>query len=396
MSRLFLLLFLLFVSNSLTDAGYTPPAKSEFPPELVAEWLPLMLDEYETLANSLMESTHTPGAAIAIVKNGQVVFSKGFGKTASTSSESVNEHTIFRLGSVSKGFAPVLTGLLVEDGLLSWDDKVTKYLPDFYLANKKNTEELTIRNLLSHTTSLPKHAYTNLIEEGYTFDEMVEELKTVDLIGKVGKHYSYQNVVYSLISDIVEKVTGKTYSELLEERVFTPLNMVQASANCEDFMAEDNIAFPHKNYGRKCVPTDILENYYTVVPAAGVNASITDMGKWLKAMMGYDSNFIQPHTLSEIFEPVIRTPRRNNQFAYWKYMKKAHYAMGWRVLDFPKEEKLIYHSGYVNGYKTEIALHPTKDIGIAILSNAPTRFSYEALPMFFKKHEEYERVYGSL
>ncbi len=396
MSRILFLLFLLFVSNSLTDAGYTTSAKTQYPPELVATWLPLMLEEYENFADLLMESTHTPGAAIAIVKDGQVVMSKGFGTTAATSNEAIDEHTIFRLGSVSKGFAPVLTGLLVEEGLLSWDDKVTKYLPNFYLASEKNTEELTIRNLLSHTTSLPKHAYTNLIEEGYSFEEMVEELKTVDVIGKVGKHYSYQNVVYSLISDIVEKVTGKTYSQLLEERVFAPLNMAEASATCEDFMAEENIAFPHKNYGRKCVPTDILENYYTVVPAAGVNASITDMGKWLQAMMGYDANFIQNSTLTEIFEPVIRTPRRNNQFAYWKYMKKAHYAMGWRVLDFPKEEKLIYHSGYVNGYKTEIALHPTKNIGIAILSNAPTRFSYEALPMFFKKHEEYERIYGKI
>jgi len=396
MSRVFLLFFLLFVSISLSDAGYIPHPKSKILPESVAPWLPLMLEEYENFADLLMESTHTPGAAIAIVKDGQVILSKGFGTKAATSKNPIDEHTIFRLGSVSKGFAPVLTGLLVEDGLLNWDDKVTKYLPDFYLASKKNTEVLTIRNLLSHTTSLPKHAYTNLIEEGYSFDEMVEELKTVDVIGNVGQHYSYQNVVYSLISDIVEKVTGKTYSQLLEERVFTPLGMLQASATCEDFMSEDNIAFPHKNRGHKCVPTDILENYYTVVPAAGVNASITDMGKWLKAMMGYDANFIQDSTLTEIFEPIIRTPRRNNQFAYWKYMKRAYYAMGWRVLAFPNEEKLIYHSGYVNGYKTEIALHPTKNIGIVILSNAPTRFSYEALPVFFKKHEEYERIYGGI
>ncbi|MGB0931941.1 MAG: serine hydrolase domain-containing protein, partial [Chitinophagales bacterium] len=176
MSRIFLLLFLLFVSNSLTDAGYSLRTKSDLPPEAVALWLPSMLHEYENLADLLMESTHTPGAAIAIVKNGEVVMSKGFGTRAATSNEAIDENTIFRLGSVSKGFAPVLTGLLVEDGLLNWDDKVTKYLPNFYLAEKKNTEDLTIRNLLSHTTSLPKHAYTNLIEEGYSFDEMVEEL----------------------------------------------------------------------------------------------------------------------------------------------------------------------------------------------------------------------------
>lgn len=395
MSKVLSLLILLFVSISLTDAGYEAPYYAPNSPESIAPWLPEMLGDYEDYVMSLMEETHTPGSAIAIVKDGQILMSKGFGTRAATSTQTVDEHTVFRLGSVSKGFAPILTGLLVEDGILQWDDKVTKYLPDFYLSEKENTDSLTIRHLLSHTTSLPKHAYTNLIEEGYTFDEMVEELKTVALIGKVGRYYSYQNVVYSLISDIVEVATGKTYSELMEERVFQPLEMLHASANCDDFMNGENIAFPHKNRGHKCVPTDILENYYTVVPAAGVNASISDMGKWLKAMLGYNAHFIQDSTLAEVFEPVIRTPRRNRQFAHWKYMKRAYYAMGWRVFNFPNEQ-LVYHGGYVNGYKTEIAFLPNKKLGIAILSNAPTRFSYQALPIFFKMMEDYERAYGEI
>lgn len=358
--------------------------------EVILPLTPLQkkVKKYEAFAEQKFKETATPGAAIVIVKGEETLLVRGFGVKGKGSVDQVDEETAFRLASVSKGFAPILAGLLVHEGLLSWDDQVIKHLPDFKLKEAENTEALTIRNVLSHTTGLPRHAYTNLIEEGRSWDDMRTALGDVDRIGKVGKHYSYQNVVYSLIGDVIEKVTGRSYNDLMEERVFEPLNMNTASITYEDMKMCPNAAAPHNFRSGVLKQTEVEEEYYRVAPAAGVNASANDMAEWLKTLMGHRPEIIDPSILKEIYKPVIRTPRRNRHFkAYGIPMSKAHYGMGWRILEFP-EYNLIHHSGYANGFKSEVAFDYEKGIGIAVLSNAPTSFAGACLANFFAMFEE--------
>ena len=136
-----------------------------------------LLVEYQKFIDKGILSGQAPGAAVAIVKDSTIIFLKGFGLKESGTVDSVNVNSVFRLGSVSKCFASVLTGTLVKDQLLDWDDKVTQYVPDFKLKHKENTDSLKIRHVLSHTIGLPYHAFTNMVEERVSLDSLLVRLK---------------------------------------------------------------------------------------------------------------------------------------------------------------------------------------------------------------------------
>src|SRR5262245_45668901 len=154
---------------------------------------------------------------------------RGFGHRRIDARENIDINTTFRIASLSKGFASVLTGMLVHDHVLQWDDRVQKYLPDFTLKNPDNARELTIRHLLSHTSGLLSHAYDGMIEDNVKFDTMARYLGDTKITSPVGTLYAYQNVAYSLIAPIITNATGRSYQDLVTERIFKPLGMADAS-----------------------------------------------------------------------------------------------------------------------------------------------------------------------
>jgi len=341
-----------------------------------------LLSEYETKIRELQASTKTPGVAIAVVRDTTVLYLRGIGLREVGKQDSVDEHSVFRLASVSKCFAPILTGLLVEEGVLSWDDKIIRYLPDFELKSRAHTDSLTIRHVLSHTTGLPYHTYTNLVEEGLELSQMLPLLKDVNLSGKPGQYYSYQNVAYSIIGEVIEAATGKTYHQMVVERIFKPLRMLDASMTYEEILVNQNVARPHLNWRKGWRTTSINNTYYNVGPAGGVNASISDMAQLMRALLGDDHTFIQKQTLDEIFSPVVKARSKNRNFRKWITRADAYYGMGWRVLNFDADT-LYYHGGYVNGYRSEIALNRKDKIGICVLSNGPGTLVDNSVPIFF-------------
>ena len=341
-----------------------------------------LLATYETTIRGLQAKTRSPGIAIAIVQDSTVIYLKGFGVREAGKSDSIDINTVFRLASVSKCFAPVLTGLLVEEGILSWNDPVKRYLPEFSLKSKEYTDSLTIKHVLSHTTGLPYHTYTTLVEDGLDLKTMISRLSEVKSTNKPGEIYSYQNVAYSLIAEVVQSATGKTYEELMIERVFKPLSMNEASISYDKILENPNVARPHLLHRKGWKATAIKNTYYNVAPAGGINASISDMSEILKALLGSRKDFIDNKTLEEIYSPTVKAKSKNRNFRRWIEPANSYYALGWRVLNF-KSDTLLYHGGYVNGYRSEIALNRKNKIGICVLSNAPGSLVDNSVPYFF-------------
>jgi len=344
-----------------------------------------LLAEYQDELSDLLHKTRTPGLAIAIVQDSTILLMKGFGVREVGTADSVDENTVFRLASVSKCFAPLLTGLLVEEGTLEWNDRVIDHLPDFSLKSKKATDSLLLTHVLSHTTGLPYHAFTTLVEDGLELPTMLERLKEVDLIADPGELYSYQNVAYSLIGEAIRRTTGKSYQQLMTERVFRPLNMRNASMSYDEIMQNGNVAQPHLHWARGWRTTKISDTYYNVGPAGGVNASIFDMAQWLKAMLGAKRGFIADSTLDRIYTPMVKARTKNRYFRKWIGASDSHYALGWRVLQF-ENDTLLYHGGYVKGYRSEVAIDRRGRIGICVLSNGPGRAIDNSVPMFFNMY----------
>ena len=321
-----------------------------------------------------------PGMGVAIVKNGKIDLLKGYGLCEAGGSDTVDIHTVFRLASLSKGFTALLAAKLVEEGKFDFDDKVTDYLPHVKLSNLEYTNQLTIRHLLSHTTGLPRHTFGNLIEAEVPFEQMVQQLRTVPLTGPPGRLFAYQNVSFSLVGDICETVTGKSYSELLDEYIFRPFEMNNSSSTFSGIVMNPNVAEPHGYTSKKTIKMD--PEYFAVAPAAGVNASITDMSKYMMALLGHEPGLISQEALTEMFTPNIPLNQDNRYSITWKKLRKAEYGLGWRVFDYDGTE-ILHHSGFVNGYRAEIALCPELDLGISVLTNSFNDFSNRCIPKFF-------------
>ncbi|MCG8322295.1 MAG: beta-lactamase family protein [Cytophagales bacterium] len=343
-----------------------------------------VINNYDSWVKEHIKSNQSPGAAVAIVKGGKVIHLQGYGLKSTTASDSIDEHTVFRIASVSKGFASVLAGVLAEDSVMHWNDPVSTYLPDFALKDTLNSKELTIRHILSHTTGLPRHAYTDLIESGSSYQNMLNSIQQLPLIGPVGKYYSYQNVIYSLFSDIAVAATNIPYDHLMYQQLFNPIGMKDASVSYESMIKSRNFALPHIRTYEGWLPTDLSKSYYNVIPAAGVNASISDMAKWLITLMGNTPEVISSNTLEKLFTPVIETPRRR-YLHHWPALKRAYYGLGWRIFKYGDHE-IIYHGGYVNDYRAEIGFDNDEQVGIVLLTNAACHLANEGIATFFKSY----------
>ena len=341
-----------------------------------------LIKKFDAFVKESLTAGKIPGAAVAIVSRNKIVHLKGYGVREAGRAERIDEDTVFRLASLSKGFAPVLTGLLVEDGVLDWDDGVLEYLEDFSLKDSAHTEEVTIRHILSHTSGVQEHAFTTLLDSNVPYERIIKEIDRANIVCEVGECFSYQNVIYSLIADILKSATGHDYELLLRLKIFWPLAMNQASLGWNGIKSSANKATPHIRYSRKWKPIKIRKTYYSVPPAAGVNASISDMAKWLRALLGGASSIISPNVMQEVSTPLIRTSKMKRYFRSWRNLKKAWYGLGWRVFDYAGT-KIVHHGGYVRGYRAEMAFAPEEGIGMVILMNGASRFANICVPTFF-------------
>ncbi|HRI58976.1 MAG TPA: serine hydrolase domain-containing protein, partial [Saprospiraceae bacterium] len=208
------------------------------------------LDAYDRFFADEMAITQTPGAAVVIVKDGEVVFVRGYGVKIAGGRDSVDANTVFRIGSLSKGFAGVLTGMLVQDSLLDWNEKVQKRFPEFDLRDHQQAQRIKLWHLLSHTTGLPYHAYTNLIERGFDTHKIATEyLPKAPVSGKEGEFFSYQNAAFCVVEEVMLGATGKTYQELLCEKIFRPTGMHSASCDYATMMNTPDKALPNFQTG---------------------------------------------------------------------------------------------------------------------------------------------------
>ena len=319
--------------------------------------------------NRELKEANVPGGAFVIVKGNQIMAMNHFGVRKQGSSIKVNKDTVFRVASVSKTFAGELATMLIQQGVFKWDDPITKYIPDFKFKSAKHTENLTVKHILSHSTGVVHNAYDNLLEANYSLPRIIPHFKKISPNCDIGKCYGYQNVLFSLIQPIVEKTTGLSYEKVIHNKVFEPLEMSRSSVGHKAYLKAKNRATPHAKTRKGWVPVKVKNNYYQALPAAGVNTSIYDMSLWLRAQLGYKPDVISPRLLASVTRKQVRTRKDLRHRRWRKFLKDAYYGIGWRIYQFGDED-LIYHGGWVSGFRASIAYSKERDIGLAILMNA--------------------------
>ncbi len=340
------------------------------------------ITRFDRFLRENLDSMETVGAAATVFHENEIAYTLTYGVRRAGTRDSVDPHTVFRLASVSKGFAGVLACQLDSKGMMQLDDKVIEYLPEFRLKDSLNTCDLSIRYLLSHTSGLVPHAFDNLAEAGQTLGEIIPRLEEVDISAPPGRLYGYQNVLFSMVDTISVLACHKSYPELLQEHIFGPLAMEEASTGYRGLVWNPNVAFPHVRRKGDFLPLPLHTGYYNLLPAAGINASISDMGKWLEALLGHRPDDIPPSVLRQIYTPEIKTPLKRAYTRHWDSIDERFYSLGWRIFDY-KGHRILYHGGYVQGYRAEIAFCPELDTGLAFLQNSPNGVASRVVPTFF-------------
>lgn len=341
---------------------------------------PFNVQQFEAMAQQLVANQRVPGLAMAIVHNGKVLSARGFGITDVRAAEPVDSHTVFRLASLSKSFAGTMAGLLVNDGTLRWDSKLTQYLPNFQLKDSYAAQQITVADLLSHRVGLTHNTYDRDLEAYVDYHTLTQKLANAPMQCQPGTCYAYQNIAFSLIGDIVFAATGDFYSQEVQRRLFKPLGMNDASLGLEGIQASARWARPHVRTRGGWTSVAPKSTYYQVAPAAGVNASASDMAQWLLAQTGHRPDVLPAPLLATLHQSLVDTPSETRGSAWRRQrVSSAGYALGWRVYDYAGN-RMVFHGGAVQGYRGVVAMLPDRDFGIALLWNSESSLPSGLLP----------------
>lgn len=345
-----------------------------------------------------------PGMAVGIVKDGKVVYAKGFGEKQLGTADKVDANTIFSIASVSKNMTAAALGILVDEGKIDWDDKVIKHIPWFQLKDPWVTRELTIRDILTHQVGLGRVLGNRLqFMTRSTRDQVLYQVRYMDFEKSFRSGYVYNNVMYSLAGQVIEYADGRTWDEFLQQRLFLPLEMTRTTTKLADLEVQTNKAYPHQEIEGEIVSIS-RRNWDNAGPAGGVNASINDLNKWMLMQLGdagvYKNQVIvSPKQMNEIHKPQVIRPMNN------ALDSQASYGLGWTILDY-KGKRVLNHGGATDGFNTFMYLIPELDLGIVVVGNTfnnlGTAIAYQVMDAYlgnidkdWNKHylENYNRYY---
>ena len=267
--------------------------------------------------------------------------------------------------------------------------------PNFNWEICSNTTQITLANILSHTSGTPYHSFTNLVEAGLPMATIAGRFGEVVPISKPGLLYSYQNAMFALCGEIMYKATGQNIATSLNKRFFNPLGMCSTSMDYETLEHTENVAMPHikRRSGWRKIP--LTDNYYNAIAAGGINASALDMAKWMRFLLGHNPEVLSKTALAEAFNPFIEITGNNKYYHRWPGHLRSYYGFGWRIHKYAEkngtvEKTIWHHGGSVNNYRNEIALYPEADLGICVLLNSNSRLAKTVIPDL---HEIVNQIY---
>lgn len=300
--------------------------------------------------NTEMSRQHIPGLSLAIIKDGQVVLSKGYGLANVEHKVRVTPATVFQSGSIGKQFTAAAVMLLVEEGKVSLEDRINKYFPDV----PESWQRITVRDLLAHTSGLGDFAPDFDLRRDYTEDEFLAAIKSVPLAYRTGERWDYSNLGYVLSGILIHKLTGKFYGDYLAERVFKPLDMTTARV-----ISEADIV-PNRAAGYRLVNGE-LKNQEWVSPSVNTTAdgslylTVLDMIKWEAALSG--ERLLKRSSLEQMWTPARLTNGGRKSYGFGWHTRMIH---GHRIL---------FHGGGWQGFKSFIVRLPDEHLTITFFAN---------------------------
>ncbi len=357
---------------------------------------------YRKHIKSEMKEWNVPGAAILVIKDGKVIFSEGFGFRDMKNKLPVTTRTIFGIGSCSKAFTSLSIGMLIDEKIVDFDKPVREFYPALKLYDAYATEHVTVRDVLSHRTGIPRYD-TAIDPKDKTRDAAVARLKYLKPNKGIRESFQYNNFHYVLAGAIVDKTSGMSWEEFVSKRIFKPLGMNSSSLSPAKSTISPDFALPYKMDTNvlKSLPESKDEMYDVPIkelpfedigvygPAGSINSNIEDMSKWVLFHLNNgkagDKQIITRDILSQLFLPQMLT---GSPIKYEEILPSS-YGMGWAITPY-RGNYLVSHDGMIEGFTAHVGFLPAKKAGLVILTNRSDNYEFIASMSF----GTYDRVLG--
>jgi CubicO group peptidase (beta-lactamase class C family) len=325
---------------------------------------PTLQDRLDRIVQQLevaQERSHTPGLAIAIVKDDQVILSRGFGLADVDAATPATDETLFAVGSTTKAFTATLVGMLVDDGKMAWDEPVRKYLPIFKLSDPQANEQVAVRDLLCHRVGLASLTLLWYGNGDVTRREVLEAAGRAELLYPFRENFNYSNISYLAAGMAAGAVEGTDWETLLARRILTPLGMDGTNTNYAAAQADSRMAKGYKwDKDRGTLVFQPMRRVDTVAPAGAINSSARDMAQWVRFQLGQGTYGGVP----------LLSPRQHAE-TWTKQITigdNVDYGLGWFLREW-HGRRIIEHAGGIDGFTAEVAMVPEENLGFVLLMN---------------------------
>jgi len=330
--------------------------------------------EVDQLVEKSMSKFNVAGVAVAIVKDGKIVHQKGYGVKSVNSKKPVNEHTNFEIASNSKAFTTAALAILVEEGKLSWDDKVVKYIPEFTMYNEYVTANFNIQDLLTHRSGLGLGAGDLMFfpdGSDFTMKDILSNFQYFEPVSAFRTKFDYDNLLYLVAGEVTARISGMSWEDFISKRIFEPLQMDNSYSALSKMKDKSNMAMPHST-GTGTIREIALYEDMINGAAGGIVSNVNDLSNWMLVHLnkgkygpGMEKQLFSQASQREMWKIHTTTqsgqnPRYNSHF--------AGYGLGWGLTDI-KGNMIVSHTGGLPGMLSITYLIPDLNLGVVVLTN---------------------------
>lgn len=359
------------LSGEFTQGGgtfsFSLSRKSELEKQREVQKITEKLEAIRTFIDTTMSQWHVAGLSVAVVKDNNVIMSEGFGYRDYEKQLPVTSQTLFAIGSSSKAFTAFSVGLLVDEGLIDWNTPVKEYLPDFQMYDDFATKDMTPIDLLTHRSGLPRH---DLMWYGANFsrEEMFERLRYLEPNEPFRYKFQYQNLMYMTAGLLVGRMTNSTWENVVYDRVFTPLGMMNSNFSIDASQETDDYSLPYNVSENEQIEKMEFMNISQIGPAGSINSCADDMAQWVRMLLNKgkvdETQLMQEATVNMLITPhmFIQGKSANPELTY------RAYGLGWFIMTY-RGHAWVQHGGNIDGFSAMVNLLPDDNIGIVILTN---------------------------
>jgi CubicO group peptidase (beta-lactamase class C family) len=318
----------------------------------------LETEQVDAAVEKLMTLYGIPGVSLAVVDEGELIYAQGYGVKSIETGEPMTTDTQSSIGSLTKSVTALAIAQQVDRGVLDLDAPITEYLPDFQLSDPAMTEKLTLRALLSNSAGFTPEDTVWYSGDLETMEEVVQYIQTLPVASEPGTTFAYNNLGYTLAGYVLQTVTGQPYEEYIQENIFAPLQMTEATLSFDGMQQTDNYVTPYlydvRTGGAVAVP--YFANLDAVAPAGAVNASVLEMANYAIMQLG-DGTFNGERVVSAESLTEMHT------------QQVPGYALGWTLADY-EGYATVWHNGSIDGFYALTVLIPSENLGVVALTNS--------------------------